>query len=72
MRTRVAGIYGPTRPDLQGPWGEGHEIVMKTGLACLGCNGVTCKIMTHDCMKQLAVEKVWEAVQRTLKVKMSS
>jgi len=69
MGTRVVGIYGPTRPDLQGPWGEGHEIVMKSGLPCLGCNGVTCKIVTHDCMKQLEVEKVWEAVQRPLKVK---
>jgi len=66
MGTRVVGIYGPTRPDLQGPWGEGHVIVMKTGLACLGCNGVTCKIVTHDCMKQLEVEKVWEAVQRNI------
>jgi len=66
MGTRVAGIYGPTRPDLQGPWGEGHEIVMKNGLPCLGCNGVTCRIVTHDCMKKLEVEAVWEAVQRSL------
>ncbi len=66
MGTRVVGIYGPTRPDLQGPWGEGHAIVVKTGLACLGCNGVTCKIATHDCMKQLEVEKVWEAAQRLI------
>jgi len=66
MGTPVVGIYGSTRPDLQGPWGEGHEIVVKTGLPCLGCNGVTCKIVTHDCMKQLEVEKVWEAVQRCL------
>jgi lipopolysaccharide heptosyltransferase II len=67
VRTRVVGIYGPTRPDLQGPWGEGHEVVVKTGLACLGCNGVTCKISTHECMKKLEVEAVWEAVQRCLK-----
>jgi lipopolysaccharide heptosyltransferase II len=67
MGTRVVGIYGPTRPDLQGPWGDGHEIVVKNGLACLGCNGVTCKIVTHDCMKQLEIEAVWQAVQRVLK-----
>lgn len=69
MGTRVVGIYGPTRPDLQGPWGEGHEIVVKTGLPCLGCNGVTCKIVTHDCMKRLEIAPVWEAVQRCLKIK---
>ncbi|MDZ7363732.1 MAG: glycosyltransferase family 9 protein [candidate division KSB1 bacterium] len=66
MGTPVAGIYGPTRPDLQGPWGEGHAIAVKAGLACLGCNGVTCKIVTHDCMKKLPVEAVWEAVQKCL------
>jgi ADP-heptose:LPS heptosyltransferase len=67
MRTRVVGIYGPTRPDLQGPWGDGHETVVKAGLPCLGCNSVTCKIVTHDCMKQLEIEAVWQAVQRVLK-----
>lgn len=67
MDTQVIGIYGPTRPDLQGPWGDGHETVVKTSLPCLGCNGVTCKIVTHDCMKQLEAEMVWEAVQRVLK-----
>lgn len=67
MGTRVAGIYGPTRPELQGPWGEGHEVVVKSGLPCLGCNGVTCKIVTHDCMQQLAPENVWEAVHRMIK-----
>jgi lipopolysaccharide heptosyltransferase II len=66
MGTRVAGIYGPTRPDLQGPWGEGHAIAVKTGLPCLGCNGVTCKIVTHDCMKKLPVEAVWEAAKKSL------
>jgi predicted lipopolysaccharide heptosyltransferase III len=67
MGTPVVGIYGPTRPDLQGPWGEGHEIVMNKGLPCLGCNGVTCKITTHDCMKGLTPGVVWEAVKRCLK-----
>jgi lipopolysaccharide heptosyltransferase II len=66
MGTRIVGIYGPTRPDLQGPWGQGYEIVVKTGLPCLGCNGVTCKIVTHDCMKELAVETVWQAVKKCL------
>ncbi len=66
MGTPVVGIYGPTRPDLQGPWGDGHEIVAKAGLPCLGCNGVTCKIVTHDCMKELEGEVVWAAVQRRL------
>lgn len=66
MQTPVVGIYGPTRPDLQGPWGEGHQIVRQEGLACLGCNGVACRIKTHDCMQKLEVEQVLAAVQKCL------
>jgi lipopolysaccharide heptosyltransferase II len=64
--TPVAGIYGPTRPDLQGPWGEGHQIVHLDGLACLGCNGVTCRIQTHDCMQRLEVDAVFRSLERCL------
>ena len=64
--TPVVGIYGPTVPALQGPWGEQHAIVQKQGLTCLGCNGVTCKIETHDCMEGLEVEVVLEKAQQAL------
>lgn len=60
--TPVVGIYGPTRPELQGPWGEQHSFVRKEGLPCLGCNGVTCKIQTHDCMQQLSVDEVYQQI----------
>lgn len=65
--TPVVGIYGPTRPDLQGPWGEGHQIVRLEGLDCLGCNGVTCRIKTHDCMKKLEVETGLQALEKCLR-----
>lgn len=64
LQTPVVAIFGPTRPALQGPWGEGHAVVIKEGLPCLGCNGLTCKIVTHDCMQQLAVESVFHAVRK--------
>ena len=66
LQTPVVAIFGPTRPNLQGPWGEGHVVVTKEGLPCLGCNGLTCKIVTHDCMQQLAVENVFIAVRKRL------
>ncbi len=62
----VVGIYGPTLPQLQGPWGKGHRTVRLEGLDCLGCNGVTCRIETHDCMQQLGVEPVLAAVESVL------
>lgn len=64
--TPVVGIYGPTRPELQGPWGDGHRIVRREGLDCLGCNGVTCRIKTHDCMKRLEVDIVFQALYACL------
>jgi len=67
LQIPVVAIFGPTRPHLQGPWGEGHTIVTKEGLPCLGCNGLTCKIATHDCMQQLAVEIVFNAVSKHFK-----
>ncbi|MGH7497145.1 MAG: glycosyltransferase family 9 protein [bacterium] len=67
VSTPVVAIFGPTRPDLQGPWGAGHTVVLKSGLPCLGCNGLTCKIQTHDCMQQLPVDQVFQAMQKRLK-----
>lgn len=66
LQTPVVAIFGPTRPNLQGPWGAGHVIVKKEGLPCLGCNGLTCKIVTHDCMQKLEVEVVFEAVRKSM------
>jgi predicted lipopolysaccharide heptosyltransferase III len=66
LNTPVVGIFGPTRPHLQGPWGEGHKIVVHENLPCLGCNGLTCRIKTHDCMQNLSVEKVFRAAVECL------
>ncbi len=65
--TRVVGIYGPTRPDLQGPWGDWHFVVRKDELDCLGCHGVTCRITSHDCMQKLTVEEVLEKIHPLFK-----
>jgi heptosyltransferase III len=63
--TPVLGIYGPTNPDLQGPYGDSHIIVREGGLDCLGCNLTTCPI-GHPCMVNLAVESVMNGVERLM------
>jgi lipopolysaccharide heptosyltransferase II len=60
--TPVVGIYGPTNPVLQGPYGGNHVVVRREGLECLGCNLTRCPI-GHPCMKELSVEMVWRAVE---------
>ena len=60
--TRVVALYGPTRPELQGPWGDTHRVVRLASLPCLGCNATRCSIKTHDCMQKLDVEQVFDEV----------
>lgn len=56
------GIFGPTNPLLQGPYGPGHRIVREETVPCLGCNRVTCDI-GNVCMTHLEPETVLAAVR---------
>lgn len=73
--TPTLGIFGPTNPALQGPYGEQHAVVTKSGLDCLGCNGLSCRIGTHECMQELSVDEVYVAaavhLQQSLAVRQS-
>jgi len=67
VRTPVLGIYGPTNPSLQGPYGHGHVVVRNETVGCLGCNLTACPI-GHPCMLELSVEAVLEAVQKLIRI----
>lgn len=62
----IVGIYGPTNPVLQGPFGEQHVVIRKEGLRCLGCNLTACPI-GHPCMLDLQVSDVLSAVDALIK-----
>ena len=63
--TPVLGIYGPTDPVLQGPYGDAHVVVRNEGLECLGCNLTACPI-GHPCMLGLSVDTVLAGVRTLL------
>ena len=63
--TPVLGIYGPTNPVLQGPYGAQHLTISKAELDCLGCNLTKCPI-GHACMLGLSVDTVMDGVGRLL------
>lgn len=63
MGTPVLGIYGPTNPALQGPFGEGHLTIRNESLTCLGCNLTSCPIGL-PCMEGLSVDAVLAAFGR--------
>lgn len=59
----VTAIFGPTRPELQGPLGNNHIIVRNENIDCLGCNLTKCKIGTL-CMEKLTVDEVFHAFEK--------
>ncbi|MBX2992630.1 MAG: glycosyltransferase family 9 protein [Bacteroidetes bacterium] len=62
----VVGIYGPTNPALQGPYGSGHVVVRNEKLDCLGCNLTKCPI-GNPCMLDLTVDDVLRGVEDVIK-----
>lgn len=60
----TVGIFGPTDFRLQGPYGEKHEVAVKLGLPCLGCNKLTCS--SSDCMNLLSPDDVFQVVKRCI------
>lgn len=59
------GIFGPTSPQLQGPYGGIHQVVRHEALDCLECNLTECPI-GNICMKELPVETVYSSFQLLL------
>jgi lipopolysaccharide heptosyltransferase II len=59
------GIFGPTNPDLQGPFHPDHEWVRNEKLSCLGCNLTACPI-GNLCMSELTSETVYQAFEHLL------
>jgi ADP-heptose:LPS heptosyltransferase len=54
------GIFGPTNPRQQGPYGSNHRWVRNEELDCLECSLTACPI-GNICMTQLKVERVMDA-----------
>ena len=61
------GLYGPTDPRRNGPYGPGN-IVIKKDLKVLSCRGKGCrKCKTQECMQLISVEEVVEQVENKIK-----
>jgi heptosyltransferase I len=61
----VAGRTGPYNPELLDGSGRRHEIV-SVPPPCAPCNKRACRMERHDCMLDVSVEFVLEAVKRQL------
>ena len=65
LEVPTLGIFGPTNPYLQGPFGPKHMWVRNETLSCLGCNLTSCPIGTV-CMSELTTETVYRAFEQLM------
>ena len=65
MGTPVVAIFGPTAPWRTGPYGSGHRVV-RADLECSPCFKRQCE--TIDCMHQISVGQVFDAVSKIIDV----
>lgn len=63
MGTPVVALFGPTNPNLTGPYGKEHTVILKE-LPCSPCFLKTCDSM--QCMRDITVEEVFQAVKERL------
>ena len=61
-------LFGPTRPDWTGPFGEGHRILSKD-LPCRPCLRRRCPRGTGECLASITPEEVLEAMRQMEKEK---
>lgn len=62
--TPVVALFGPTDPARVGPYGNGHAVVRRENLECLGCRKRACA--NRVCLEHISPEQVLETVASLL------
>lgn len=70
MAKPCVGIFGPTHADNVGPWGQSERVV-SLSLPCSPCYGLDTtgkgiRCTTHECLRHLPVEMVYQKVRSTI------
>ena len=65
LHVPVIGLFGPSDPVVWGPWGEGHRTFYKN-VDCRACFHPDCFRGEENCMRQISVDEVWDAVKERL------
>jgi len=55
--TPVVALFGPTEPAKVGPYGDGHKVIRKTDLDCLGCRLRACS--NRRCLEGITAREVF-------------
>lgn len=63
VRTKVVAIFGPTSPELTGPYGDGRYVILRKDIGCkIPCYDLKCR--DNRCMKAITVEDVIMSLTR--------
>jgi ADP-heptose:LPS heptosyltransferase len=66
-KTPLVAFFGPNLAQISGPWRKERVEIMQLDMACRPCSQRQCKYDTIPCMRNIAVEKVHEAVSKFIK-----
>jgi ADP-heptose:LPS heptosyltransferase len=61
----VVAVFGPTRSDWFGPYGDGHRVVQVDNVACRPCS-YACPFPEPHCIRDVRVDAVLEAMEARL------
>ncbi|MDA8092126.1 MAG: lipopolysaccharide heptosyltransferase I [Nitrospiraceae bacterium] len=64
LQVPVFAVFGPTDPELTGPYGKGPRVVISQKAGCSPCRNRTCKKMI--CMDAVSVEMVEKEIKKAL------
>lgn len=64
LGTPVVGLYGPTRPERNGPWAAADEVISRAGIC--GCHHKRRCLRGSPCIEQIALADVVAAAARRL------
>jgi lipopolysaccharide heptosyltransferase II len=63
--TPTLGLFGPTAPEFQGPFGDKNDYVILTDLDCIKCNLLTCP-KNKECFRNIDSTTVVNKISRML------
>jgi heptosyltransferase-1 len=66
-KTPLVGFFGPNLAEISGPWRKERVEIMQLDIPCRPCSQRECRYDTIPCMRDIALEKVYDAVNKFIK-----
>lgn len=63
-KTPLVGFFGPNLAQISGPWRKDRVEILELDMNCRPCSQRKCKYDTIPCMQNIAVEKVYDAINK--------